>query len=76
MDIEKAIRDLHPLGGQVVPIRTVQETRPVEEFGMAYTIGMSRKPDQEIADAFVAEVNVKAASKVIKYAQALNNMSS
>lgn len=43
MDIEKAIRDLHPLGGQVVPIRTVQETRPVEEFGMAYTIGMSRK---------------------------------
>ncbi|CAG8934770.1 unnamed protein product [Penicillium salamii] len=50
MDIEKAIGDLHPLGGQVVPIRTVQETRPVEEF----------------ADAFVAEVNVKAASKVIK----------
>ncbi|CAG8402984.1 unnamed protein product [Penicillium salamii] len=50
MGIGKAIRDLHPLGGQVVPIRTVQETRPVEEF----------------ADAFVAEVNVKAASKVIK----------
>ncbi|CAG7937700.1 unnamed protein product [Penicillium olsonii] len=50
MDIEKVIRDLHPLGGQVLPIRTVQETRPVEEF----------------ADALVAEVNVKAASKVIK----------
>ncbi|KAJ5518490.1 hypothetical protein N7453_000912 [Penicillium expansum] len=50
MDVEKTIRDLKPLAGQVVPIRTVQETRPQEEFG----------------DAFVAEVNVKAASKVIK----------
>ncbi|KAJ5836091.1 hypothetical protein N7447_002117 [Penicillium robsamsonii] len=50
MDVEKTIRGLKPLGGQVVPIRTVQETRPPEEFG----------------DAFVAEVNVKSASKVIK----------
>ncbi|CAI7620303.1 unnamed protein product [Penicillium glandicola] len=50
MDVEKTIRDLNPLVGQVVPIRTVQETRPAEEF----------------ADAFVAEVNVKSASKVIK----------
>ncbi|KAJ5794394.1 hypothetical protein N7457_000993 [Penicillium paradoxum] len=50
MDIEEAIRDLKPLAGEVVPIRTVQETRPQEEF----------------ADAFVAEVNVKSASKVIK----------
>ncbi|KXG52672.1 uncharacterized protein PGRI_079280 [Penicillium griseofulvum] len=50
MDVEKTIRGLNPLVGQVVPIRTVQETRPTEEFG----------------DAFVAEVNVKSASKVIK----------
>lgn len=50
MDVEKTIRGLKPLGGQVIPIRTVQETRPQEEFG----------------DAFVAEVNVKSASKVIK----------
>ncbi|OQE22123.1 hypothetical protein PENFLA_c013G04965 [Penicillium flavigenum] len=50
MDVEKTIRGLKPLEGQVVPIRTVQETRPQEEFG----------------DAFVAEVKVKSASKVIK----------
>ncbi|KAJ6188871.1 hypothetical protein N7519_003779 [Penicillium mononematosum] len=50
MAVEKIIRGLKPLEGQVVPIRTVQETRPQEEFG----------------DAFVAEVKVKAASKVIK----------
>ncbi|KAJ5350443.1 hypothetical protein N7541_008170 [Penicillium brevicompactum] len=50
MDIEQALKGLEPLSGQVVPIRTVQETRPVEDY----------------ADAFVAEVNVKAASKVIK----------
>ncbi|KAJ5927407.1 hypothetical protein N7516_009180 [Penicillium verrucosum] len=50
MDVEKTIRGIKPLDGQVVPIRTVQETRPQEEF----------------ADAFVAEVNVKSASKVIK----------
>ncbi|CAP98449.1 Pc22g11610 [Penicillium rubens Wisconsin 54-1255] len=50
MDVEKTIRGLKPLEGQVAPIRTVQETRPQEEFG----------------DAFVAEVKVKSASKVIK----------
>ncbi|KAJ5145569.1 uncharacterized protein N7515_000133 [Penicillium bovifimosum] len=50
MEIRKAIADLKPLSGQVTPIRTVQETRPLEDF----------------ADAFVAEVNVKSASKVIK----------
>lgn len=38
MDVEKNIRDLKPLGGQVVPIRTVQETRPQEEFSMTYNI--------------------------------------
>ncbi|KAJ5105204.1 hypothetical protein NUU61_002551 [Penicillium alfredii] len=50
MDIEQTIRGIKPLCGRIVPIRTIQETRPPEEF----------------ADAYVAEVNVKAASKVIK----------
>ncbi|KAJ5619630.1 hypothetical protein N7510_003614 [Penicillium lagena] len=50
MDIPQSVRDLPPLAGEVVPIRTVQETRPPEEF----------------ADAYVAEVNLKAASKVVK----------
>ena len=40
MDVEKTIRGLKPLGGQVVPIRTVQETRPQEEFGMTYNIAL------------------------------------
>jgi hypothetical protein len=34
MDIEKTIRDLQPLCGKVTPIRTIQETRPPEDFGM------------------------------------------
>lgn len=38
MDVEKTIRGIKPLDGQVLPIRTVQETRPQEEFGMAYNI--------------------------------------
>ncbi|KAJ5776016.1 uncharacterized protein N7511_001027 [Penicillium nucicola] len=50
MHIQETISCLQPLCGKVIPIRTVQETRPPEDF----------------ADAYVAEVNVKAASKVIK----------
>ncbi|RAH78484.1 hypothetical protein BO86DRAFT_458458 [Aspergillus japonicus CBS 114.51] len=50
MDVETILRGVQPLVGEVVPIRSVQETRPVEEY----------------ADAYVAEVNVKTASKVIK----------
>ncbi|KAJ5833090.1 hypothetical protein N7474_001401 [Penicillium riverlandense] len=50
MDIPQSVRDLTPLAGEVIPIRTVQETRPPEDF----------------ADAYVAEVNLKAASKVVK----------
>lgn len=33
MDVAAAVAGIQPLGGQVVPIRTVQETRPPEEFG-------------------------------------------
>ncbi|KAJ5171784.1 hypothetical protein N7492_004377 [Penicillium capsulatum] len=50
MGTPEIIHDLQPLRGRVTPIRTIQETQPVEEFG----------------DAYVVEVNVKAASKVIK----------
>lgn len=34
MDIEQIISDIQPLQGEVIPIRTVQETQPPEEFGM------------------------------------------
>ncbi|KAJ5693248.1 hypothetical protein N7462_002671 [Penicillium macrosclerotiorum] len=50
MSIEELIQAIRPLKGEVIPIRTVQETQPPEGFD----------------DAYVAEVNVKAASKVIK----------
>ncbi|RAH55495.1 tRNA-specific adenosine-34 deaminase subunit Tad3 [Aspergillus piperis CBS 112811] len=50
MDVEELLRGIKPLEGQVTAIRTVQETRPREDY----------------ADAYVTEVNVKCASKVIK----------
>ncbi|KAJ5169027.1 uncharacterized protein N7482_004621 [Penicillium canariense] len=50
MDLAETIKSIQPLKGEVVPIRTIQETQPPEKFD----------------DAYVAEVNVKAASKVIK----------
>ncbi|KAL3494839.1 hypothetical protein BJX62DRAFT_196876 [Aspergillus germanicus] len=50
MDVQEIIRGVQPLAGEVRPIRTVQETQPVEEYGYAY----------------VAEVNVKSAAKVVK----------
>ncbi|PYH89761.1 hypothetical protein BO71DRAFT_335970 [Aspergillus ellipticus CBS 707.79] len=50
MDAEDVLRGITSRVGEVTAIRTVQETRPLEEF----------------SDAYVAEVNVKTASKVIK----------
>ncbi|KAK6812161.1 nucleosidedeaminase [Aspergillus parasiticus SU-1] len=50
MDVQEILRGVEPLPGQVIPVRTVQEARPREEF----------------ADAYVAEISVKGASKVIK----------
>ncbi|KAJ5726615.1 uncharacterized protein N7483_007972 [Penicillium malachiteum] len=50
MGVADTINAIKPLHGRIVPIRTVQETRPPEDYGNAY----------------VAEVNVKASSKVIK----------
>ncbi|BCR83907.1 putative tRNA-specific adenosine-34 deaminase subunit Tad3 [Aspergillus chevalieri] len=50
MDAQALIGGVQPLAGQVLPVKTVQETQAPEEF----------------ADAFAAEVNVKCASKVIK----------
>jgi hypothetical protein len=37
MDVQETIRGVQPLVGEVRPIRTVQETQPVEEYGI-YTI--------------------------------------
>ncbi|KAL4761459.1 putative tRNA-specific adenosine-34 deaminase subunit Tad3 [Aspergillus foveolatus] len=50
MDVQEVLRSVRPLVGEVRPIRTVQETQPVEEYD----------------DAYVAGVNVKSAAKVVK----------
>ncbi|OJJ35673.1 hypothetical protein ASPWEDRAFT_51657 [Aspergillus wentii DTO 134E9] len=50
MEVQDILGGLQPYSGQIIPIKTVQETQASEEF----------------ADAYVAEVNVKCASKVIK----------
>ncbi|PLB45423.1 putative tRNA-specific adenosine-34 deaminase subunit Tad3 [Aspergillus steynii IBT 23096] len=50
MGAQEILKGVQPLVGQVIPVRTVQEARPRIEFG----------------DAYVVEVNVKGASKVIK----------
>ncbi|PLB39161.1 putative tRNA-specific adenosine-34 deaminase subunit Tad3 [Aspergillus candidus] len=50
MDVQDILRSIQPIPGDVTAVRTVQETRPPEEF----------------ADAYAAEVNLKCASKVIK----------
>ncbi|KAE8351674.1 hypothetical protein BDV28DRAFT_149785 [Aspergillus coremiiformis] len=50
MDVQEILRRVQPLAGQVIPVRTVQEAHPHEEF----------------VDAYVAEVSLKGASKVIK----------
>ncbi|KAL2845419.1 hypothetical protein BJY01DRAFT_247683 [Aspergillus pseudoustus] len=50
MEVQDIIRGVQPLVGEVRPIKTVQETQPAEEYDYAY----------------VAEVNVKSAAKVVK----------
>ncbi|KAL4786741.1 hypothetical protein BJX76DRAFT_320679 [Aspergillus varians] len=50
MEVEEICRGVQPLVGEVTPIKTVQETQPVEEYD----------------DAYVAGVNVKSAAKVVK----------
>ncbi|KAF4256627.1 hypothetical protein KXV70_006446 [Aspergillus fumigatus] len=50
MEVRDILRSIEPLQGRVLPIKTVQETQTTEEF----------------EDAYVAEVNVKLASKVVK----------
>ncbi|KAL2808190.1 hypothetical protein BJX63DRAFT_42228 [Aspergillus granulosus] len=50
MEAQDIIRGVQPLIGEVRPIKTVQETQPAEEYDYAY----------------VAEVNVKSAAKVVK----------
>lgn len=34
MDLEETIKAIEPLKGEVLPIRTTQETRPPEDFSM------------------------------------------
>ncbi|RLL96255.1 hypothetical protein CFD26_106238 [Aspergillus turcosus] len=50
MDVRDILKSIEPLQGHVLPIKTVQETQTTEEF----------------EDAYVAEVNLKLASKVVK----------
>ncbi|KAL4990204.1 hypothetical protein BDW68DRAFT_185779 [Aspergillus falconensis] len=50
MEVQRILRSVRPLVGEVRPIRTVQETQPVEQYD----------------DAYVAGVNVKSAAKVVK----------
>ncbi|KAJ6032553.1 hypothetical protein N7540_003285 [Penicillium herquei] len=57
MSVADTINAIEPLNGQIVPIRTVQETRPPEDYVQQLT---------GPGTAYVAEVNVKASSKVIK----------
>ncbi|RMJ25010.1 hypothetical protein PHISP_04102 [Aspergillus sp. HF37] len=66
-DIQDTLDRIQPLPGQVLPIKTVQETQPREEFGMCNCLLL--EPDQltdPSGDAYAAEVNIKSASKVIK----------
>jgi tRNA-specific adenosine deaminase 3 len=34
MEVQDILRSIEPLQGQVLPIKTVQETQTTEEFGM------------------------------------------
>jgi tRNA-specific adenosine deaminase 3 len=38
MDIEETLRGIQPLPGHLIPIKTVQEARPPEEFGTSHPI--------------------------------------
>ncbi|KAL2007659.1 hypothetical protein VTN00DRAFT_7641 [Thermoascus crustaceus] len=49
-ETSEILTGVRPLSGQIVPVKTVQETRAKEEF----------------ADAYVVEVNMKSAAQVIK----------
>jgi tRNA-specific adenosine deaminase 3 len=41
MDLEETIKAIEPLKGEVVPIRTIQETQPPEDFSMLIEPGLS-----------------------------------
>jgi hypothetical protein len=34
MNVQEILQGVEPLAGQVIPVRTVQEARPLEEFGV------------------------------------------
>lgn len=37
MDLGQMIKEIEPLKGEAFPIRTLQQTQPVEEFGRLIT---------------------------------------
>jgi tRNA-specific adenosine deaminase 3 len=43
MNVEEIVKAIKPLKGEVVPIRTVQETRPPEDFGMSFVLQLDRQ---------------------------------
>lgn len=69
MGPQDILESVQPLAGEVTPIRTVQETQPVEEYG-AYRPQVVRpaRPARltRLDDAYVAGVHVKSAAKVVK----------
>jgi tRNA-specific adenosine deaminase 3 len=42
MDLEEMIKAIQPLNGEVIPIRTIQETQPPEDFSMSFELRLSR----------------------------------
>lgn len=41
MDLERTIKAIQPLKGEVVPIRTIQETQPPEDFSMSLVLPLN-----------------------------------
>lgn len=40
MDVQKIIEDVQPLAGRVMPVKTVQETQPDEDFGKQFSLSV------------------------------------
>lgn len=67
-DIQATLGRIQPLPGRVLPIKTVQETQPREEFGIRnfFLLLSHDSLTMLLGDAYAAEVNIKSASKVIQ----------
>ncbi|KAL4796136.1 hypothetical protein BDV19DRAFT_143328 [Aspergillus venezuelensis] len=53
-EVVEILRDIQPLIGEVVPIKTVQETQPTEEYGDAYIVGVYMKSAAKVSKALDA----------------------